>query len=256
MRRLAWITISIIVLLFLYITYSKFIVQDEVVGDSSEIEAKDKKQNKEFWEYYRLATKNRIVGEWEKGTVNYLKALDIKPDHEDALYYLGNMYLNYENSDLMNLKKAEVEFNKALELNKEETGPLLNLGKIYLLQDKDDLAKKYFTAVTGSNNLSVEAYFLAGFIAWKDQQMEDALSLFTNALKYAKPSEGMDNVGDKGVTKEGKSPLRVNQDLLFYAHIEELSNLEESNMSNELSNRYTALEAYINHLKVKFDNYQ
>lgn len=52
------------------------------MGDSSRIEAKNKKQNKELGGYYRQATKDRIVGDWDKGTVNYLKALDIKPDHE------------------------------------------------------------------------------------------------------------------------------------------------------------------------------
>ena len=40
-----------------------------------------------------------------------------------------------------------------------------------------------------------------------------------------------------------------------FTHIEELSNLEGTNMSLELSKRYTALEAYINQLK-DLDNHQ
>ena len=188
-------------------------------------------------------------GDYHQAEKYWLDLLEIDPNSSRAHYQLGNIYLNYENSDLINLEKAEIEFKKALDLNKEETGSLLHLGKIYLLQEKYDLAKEYFTAVIGSNYTSVEAYFLAGFIAWKRHQKEDALSLFFNAIKYAKPRENLGDVDGEGATKEGKSLQRENQNLLFYAHIEELSNLEVTNMSLELSKRYTALEAYINQMK-------
>jgi tetratricopeptide (TPR) repeat protein len=194
---------------------------------------------------------------------NYLQAekywfhlLEMDPNSSRAHYQLGNIYLNYENSNLINLEKAEIEFKKALHLNKEETGSLLYLGRIYLLQEKDDLAKEYFTAVIGSNYTSVEAYFLSGYLAWAGKNQKEALSFFTNAIKYATPQEGMGNADGEGATKDGKSLQRENQNLLFYTHIEELSNLEGTNMSLELPKRYTALEAYINQFKEKLDNHQ
>lgn len=290
MRKLVFVFMSVVVLIFLFITYSKLGLTEKVLDEKIIAVVTDKEKILSFWEFYRQATKSRIAGDWNSAIDSYRKALEINPDHEDALYNLGNMhlelkeflkaekawknllyhnpassrahyqlgniYLNYESSNLIDLDKAESEFKKMLEINKEETGPLLHLAKVYLLKGNHDLALEYFSAVIGSNFKSVESYFLSGFIAWKAGNSGEAQILFEKAVKYSKPDNKNENPPGEGDTKEGNSVQRKNQNILFYAHIQELSNLKGINSSQEYIRQYKALETYVEGVKEKLDNNQ
>lgn len=285
MRKLVLVFISVVVLIFLFITYSKLGLTKKVLDEKIIAGGTDKEKILSFWEFYRQATKSRIAGDWNSAIDSYRKALEINPDHEDALYYLGNMhlelkefikaekawknllyhipassrahyqlgniYLIYESSNLIDLDKAESEFRKMLEINKEETGPLLHLAKVYLLKGNHDLALEYFSAVIGSNFKSVESYFLSGFIAWKAGNSGEAQIMFEKAVKYSKPDNKNESPAREGNSVQGK-----NQNILFYAHIQELSNLNGINSSQEYIRRYKALETYLEGVKEKLDNNQ
>ena len=60
-----------------------------------------------FWTTYRQATKDRFDGLWQEAINGYIAALEINNTHEDALYYLGNMYL-----ELSEYPKAEETWKK------------------------------------------------------------------------------------------------------------------------------------------------
>ena len=48
---------------------------------------------RQFWIHYRRATDLRIGGQTAQSLAEYERALEFDPDHEDALYYRGNVAL-------------------------------------------------------------------------------------------------------------------------------------------------------------------
>ena len=154
-------------------------------NDDSEKMLVEKEKIQRFCEIYRQATEHRIAGRKKEAAVDYQSALMLSDQHEDALYYLGNIYLDLgdiegaekvwkrlvqinpnsarahfqlgdlyliiEHNALFNIRSAEVEFQRALEINKEETAPLLRLGQIALIRSNLSDARSLFEAVTASN---------------------------------------------------------------------------------------------------------
>ena len=148
-----------------------------------------------------------------KAVAEYRKAISLNNSHEDALYYLGNMYfdlgeleaaeqiwrrlaevnpnsarahsqlgtiyLMIENGNMFNLDAAEAEFQRAFAINKEVTAPVLRLGQIALIRGNFSESQRLFNAVIGSNTRSVEAHFLTGYIDWKRGNLQKALN-FSN----------------------------------------------------------------------------
>lgn len=195
---------------------------------------------REFWEVYREATASRVAGDPSRAAVSYQRALVLNPQHEDALYYLGNMYLElgrFEEAaaawerlvrvnpnssraharlgDLyfcpepgapVDLARAELEYRRALEINQEETGPLLRLGEIQLVRGRLGEALRLLDAVIGANAGSVEAHALKGYVAWRQGDTSAAFVLFAQAVDLARPREpaGLPGEGD---TRRGRAPL-------------------------------------------------
>ncbi len=199
----------------------------------------------EFWELYRKATDHRLAERTGAAIEAYERALALNDAHEDALYYLGNMYrdagrnadagdawtrladinpqsarAHAELADLhfcfpddprFDLARAEVEVRRALEINKEETGPLLRLGQIALVKGEYQDAGAYFDQVIASNYTSIEAHFLKGYIAWKGRQADDALTFFGHAVRLGRPETPAGGVLGEGDTKTGSAPLLAGQ---------------------------------------------
>ena len=76
--------IYIIILLLLTISCSKKQSSEEDTNNSMKSDSltlSKKKDIKDFWAYYRQATKSRIAGSWQEAVEGYIKALELNRDH-------------------------------------------------------------------------------------------------------------------------------------------------------------------------------
>ncbi|MFQ5889198.1 MAG: FG-GAP-like repeat-containing protein [Gemmatimonadota bacterium] len=194
-----------------------------------------------FWELYRQATRHRVAGETRAAAANYARALELNETHQDALYYLGNMYFElgefakaeqswlrlvevdpnssrghsqlgvlyscFEEERYADIERAEAEFRRALEINREETGPLLHLGQLAAIRGDLSSAREQLDAVTRSNFRSVTAHYLKGYLAWKEDRLGEAEQLFATAVRYAQPAPPLHGVRGEGDTRSGFRPL-------------------------------------------------
>jgi len=290
MKKAASILLFILLMLLLLFKLWK-VPTAKKERESTEVPSKEsaEKENvRNFWVNYRQATNNRIAREWGMAAAEYEKALTLDSEHEDALYYLGNMYLelgefgkaektwlrlenlnsksprvhfqlgslylNYPDSRFFNIEKAKIFFQKALAMNKEETGALLYLGQIELLKGKLEKAQTYFAAVTGSNFKSVPAHFLNGYIAWKRGDSKEALTSFDKAIQYSRPTKPKMGVLGEGDAKFGKSFGRPKKKSLFNPYLRDLAGVNEKNTRQEMEARYRHVDKFLK--KIKFQKPQ
>ncbi len=173
-----------------------------------------------FWERLRAATRERIEGRPTAAAAAYRAALDLRPDHEDALYYLGATLLelgdvggageSWERLVRVNpasarghvqlgilsacpaagarfdLERAEAELSRAQEINPEQTGPLLWLAKVALLRRRPAEARSRVEAVLATNPESTEGRYLLAFLAWTEGARELAVEEFAAAARSAR----------------------------------------------------------------------
>ncbi|MFQ5709052.1 MAG: tetratricopeptide repeat protein [bacterium] len=240
----------------------------------------------QFWQVYRRATRGRIVGDLPSAAADYRRALDLNGKHEDALYYLGNiylelgkvdsaeqtwkrleeinpnsarvhfqlgnLYLDFEEPDFFDIDAAGAEFHRALEINKEESKPVLSLGLIALIRGDLHQARDYFEAVVASNFKSVPAYAFDGYVAWKEGNSQRALTLFRKAVEYSVQTHPVQGVLGKGETRSGKSLARSHRHTLFQACFGDLAGLEPSAFSHEMAARYRKLGALLDRIRTKY----
>jgi len=192
----------------------------------------------DFWSDFREATQLRLDGNFEAAREAYRRALETNPEHEDALYYLGNVNLelgNWEDArarwqqlveinpsssrafsqlgslalcrpeiSSFDLEAARSAFETAHRLNPEETGPTLRLGQVALLEKRTAEAADFFDAVTGSNFTSREAHYLKAYTDWLrgrgDQGLQELNRMNAETESRPKPS-----VMGEGDTKTGRT---------------------------------------------------
>lgn len=239
----------------------------------------------EFWSHYRKATIFRSSGNWKDAVKEYNLSLNINPKHEDALFYLGNMYLeigDYEDAEaewkklaelnpmsakafyqlgnlylsrdhesFFNLDQAENEIWKAHRINKLITGPQILLGQINLIRQNYGKAEKYFNAVLGSNTKNTEACFLLGYISWKNEEKDKALSYFSRAVKYAEPKEKINKVLSEGDNRKGEILVRSVNRSMFYPFFYKLGNIKNDSISGVLETKYQEVDVFLTELNKK-----
>ncbi|NIM50576.1 MAG: tetratricopeptide repeat protein [Gemmatimonadales bacterium] len=261
--------------------------QESTTTGATAVSAAEREAVRRFWDLYRSGTGHRIAGRTQQAVDDYVAALALNERHEDALYYLGNMYLTLgqfvdaertwkrlvevnpmsarahsrlgdlhlclEEGAPFDLSAAQADFERALQIYKEETGPVLRLGQIALLRGDLAGARAHFDAVVGSNFRSVEAYFLQGFIAWHEGDQGKASTLLARAAQYARPVESESGVAGEGDTKAGASPMVVQQARcrLFQPHVEDLGQLEESDIPAQLDRRYRRVRGLLGQVRRK-----
>lgn len=172
---------------------------------------------REFWATYRDATLRRTAGDPAGAAAAYERALRLRPDHEDSLYYLGNCRLeqrrfaealeayrrlvavNPEGSSRgymqwglvhaslepgapRDLAEAERLFTRALEVD-SDSGALLGLAEIALLRGDRERARGLLERADAENPMSVAAPFLLGYLASRRGAWDDARRLFERAIE-------------------------------------------------------------------------
>lgn len=241
----------------------------------------EKQKIKSFWDTYRIAQKYRVEGKWEDAVLYYEKALEIDNDHEDARFNLGNMYLelkqyekaekcwidivevnpnsarshmqlgrlylSFERTETFDIDKAKNEFLKTFEINKVVTGPLMLLGHVALLKGEENVAKDYFKSVVGSDIKNVEAYFLLGYIEWKNGYLAKAQEIFNKAVTLSAPEKAIQGTLSEGDTKDGISYLRSLNESLFHEYFKDLFEIE--NKEAQMNERYNRMDLKLNNIR-------
>ncbi len=228
---------------FLGITLVKNIPEDPQ-QDSEMTKVEDSKRSMviNFWDRYHEATDLRTSGKHRQASDQYKKALELNPEHQNALYYYGNMNLvlgNYREAekawkklttlnaassrghsqlgilyscpdtknDSYDLDTATAQFRRALELNREETGPLLQLAKINLIKKNTKQAEEQLNDVVASNFRSAEAIFLQGYLSWKAGENHKAATALNESRSILMGTSEKKNVGEGDTRKDESSKI-------------------------------------------------
>jgi len=211
----------------------------------SEASIEERQRIVQFWELHRKATRLRLDARSDEAIAAYEDALRLNDSHEDALYYLANLYLNagrFSEADRtltrltsahpesargflrrgelhlcfadpapLDPKAAAASFQRALALNSEETGPMLRLAQAALLQGRLDTTQSWLEAIVGTHPSSIEANFLMGFLDWMEGDTSSARLRYRNTLDLieAHPNDPVVGEGDRktgGAIKPGEQP--------------------------------------------------
>ncbi len=208
-------TAAILLLVFAGITINKYVAQRSASNTLGGATKPDTRQS--FWAYYNLATEFRLQGKAANAIMAYQEALKLNPDHEDARYYIGNMYRKTENFDkaresweklielnpqseraynqLGNLYFSEKHpayfhpeqskwyFQQAARLNNLALNPNLGLAEIALFQDSTDLAQAILDRVSEMDPKNAEVFFIRGYLDWKSGKEQYALAALEHSLE-------------------------------------------------------------------------
>jgi tetratricopeptide (TPR) repeat protein len=185
-----------------------------------------------FWKLYQDATKARMQGDFATAVGLYRRALALKPDHEDSIYYLGNCFFEtgdyrqaaeqYRRITRLNPRsqrafsqlgvtlstldpaapfdpvEAEASFRKSIAINGEESGPFLRLGLLALKAGDPASALRNFRTAAGFR--SPEGYFQAGSILFSQGRYREAAGMFREVLRMNAREKA---ISGRGVLSEG-----------------------------------------------------
>ena len=170
-----------------------------------------------FWAAYHQATARRTKRDFEGAIASYQLALQLKPDHEDSHYYLGNCLLErrayadavdvYRRLVAINpvgssrgymqwalvraslqpeaprdLAEAERLFSRALAVD-PDSGAVLGLAEVAILRDDREGARTWLEQADADNPTSVAVPYLRGYLALRRDARIEALRLFETAVK-------------------------------------------------------------------------
>ena len=185
-----------------------------------------------FWTAFNEATALRTHGDCDGAAELYRRALQLNPDHEDSLYYLGSCWYelgNYSRAEdefrslialnpqsgraygqlgrvlsedapgaAHDLPAAKQAFDRELQIYTEQAGPLLELGGLELNQRNLPGAEQDFRAAARLG--SAEAEFLLGYALFLQGRSSEAERSFDHVLaKYRADAR----LTAKGVLSEG-----------------------------------------------------
>lgn len=203
------------------------------VKPSNHVAALDERQRiLEFWKRQRAAMDAMMIeGDVPRAIEWFSSALELNPDHQDSRYYLAHCLMaqgdvsgalrQLEELTRINprshrgfqqwgvlraisattsehLAAASRSLQQAHAINPEETGALLLLGEVALMQGNQAHAAPIFAAVCAANARAVGGWFLQGYLAWSQEDGNQA----RHFLELARDARGPE-WQPKGTTAEG-----------------------------------------------------
>ena len=219
-RREFIFSVVVLLIAFIGITIFKHWKHTEQNTSSTSIAKSDSTQT--FWAYYNRATQYRMDDESDSSIIAYHEALKLNPDHKDALYYVGNMYMKVGQFDkaqesllrltqlnpqserafnqLGNLffclahpnyfhpDKSKLYFERAYGLNKEALNPNLHLGEIALFQSRTNDATVIFHKLSMMDQKNMEINFIMGYLNWESGKSQEAIKDLEHAFALLNPA--------------------------------------------------------------------
>ena len=238
-----------------------------------------------FWDYYNKATNFRHAGLIDSAIIEYVEALKVKPDHHDALYYLGSMYVKrgkYEKAiqvwkrlisvnsesertfkqlgDLyfcrnagkyFNPEKARMYFLRATNLNREAMEPLIKLGEVAIYQDRPDEASGIFNQLSQTNPKNAEAHFVLGYLYWKKHQNKEAGNELSLTIEYADQLHVMtDENGGTAISGNNKDAVGGNSCSMFVPWIKsQIGTINEDDIQRDARHTFSLFNMYLIRLR-------
>ena len=238
MKRTVLISTATLALLFAAVTLHRTFSRQVGETDTSTMEkAGEKERLRRFWSLHREAGQRRIDGAYEEAIHLYEAALHLDARHEDALYYVSNMYLEvgrlhdaertldqltrfhptssrgfsrlgdlylcFHDPARFDTERARTAYLQAQGINKEETGPLLRLAEVALIDGDLKEVRRLLDDILGTHSRSIEGHFLAGYVAWKQGDLPAASTLYEQALQLAHGDTPKEQVIGEGDRKAG-----------------------------------------------------
>jgi tetratricopeptide (TPR) repeat protein len=210
--------------------------------------------------------------DYAKAAGLFREALVINPEHEDSHYYLANCLvalgnipsavaeldelarINPQNhrafqrkgellaasaSSRSELERARQTLSTAIHLNSEETGTLVLRGEVSLAMKDFAAADEDFAHACQMNPRAVDAWFLRGFIAWKQGNNRQA----SEELALARQTRGPD-------WKPAGSVLEGDVQRRMYAESGFLNIFERQwDGAPDPGHAYTALDSYLRRMR-------
>ena len=227
MKSKEFIIVAIILfLVFAGITFTKNWSKTESNSSSSKEANSDSIQA--FWTNYNQATQYRLHNVLDSSIIAYEAALTLSPNHKDALYYIGNMYMKVgqfekaqksweklielnpqgerafnqlgtlyfciTNPDYFHPEKAKSYFERAYDLNKEALNPNFHLGEIALFQNRIDDATTIFNKLSLMEQKNMEINFIMGYLNWKSGRGQEAMKDLEHAFEQKKAGISVKNI--------------------------------------------------------------
>ncbi|MEB3340484.1 tetratricopeptide repeat protein [Okeania sp.] len=138
-----------------------------------------KPENDQAWYNKGIALKN--LGRHEQAISAYDKALEIKPDDDQAWFHKGVAFLQ-----LKFYQQAIVAYKKSLDIKPDNEGSISNLGLIKYEIGKIDEAIEHWQAALKINNQFVEPKLAIGVALYNKGEISEGLTIAKAALKLDK----------------------------------------------------------------------
>jgi tetratricopeptide (TPR) repeat protein len=197
--------------------------------------AADVQDVRRFWAAYDEASDHRMAGRLAQAVPAYRRALAVRPDHEDGLYYLGNCLLElgeygpaleaYERLVAVSpggssrgymqialvrasldphpwrdLAEAERLFARALAVD-PDSGALVGLGEVALLRGDTARAERLLRRAGDDNAMSIAVPFLLGYLSAQRGDAEQAFRHFRTAVSRGELKKGAVKWTEEGDVK-------------------------------------------------------
>lgn len=274
--------VIILVLAFVAISIVKY--GGHSIDSSSSTDSKKPDSVQNFWAYYNNATDFRLRGKIDSSIINYQEALNINQRHEDALYYIGSMFMNSDNykqaqssweklleinpqserayiqlgnlyfcinkSDYFHPEKSKLYFESAVKLNKETLSPNLKLGEIALFQNKLDEALVIFNKISLMDHKNAEIYFVIGYLNWKSGNELKAIKNLAQTFEIGIALAALTEQGEK--TNATKSePVNKKQDCDLFSNwlTENLIVPKKYDIKIEMPKVYKNFDQYLQNMR-------
>lgn len=171
----------------------------------------------QFWTAYGAARAARAEGRLDDAIRLYSRALSIRPNHEDSLYYLGHCYLeqrryadalasyhrlldaspsgssraymqialvhaSFDPAAPRDLAAAREYFDRAMAVD-PDSGALLGQGEVAVLDGRWAAARDTLLRADLDNPMSIAAPYLLGYLAFREGRGEEAWARFQTAVR-------------------------------------------------------------------------
>lgn len=216
MKRFGIILLLLVALVFIILTIGKQSPGNQPAATNTTANSAKQDSMNLFWNYYRQATAYRHENHIKEALINYRKAIKLNPQHENTLYYMGNVAMmdgDYALADscwrvLIKVNPSSARgfnqlgglyfcpkagpfwkppqskyyYSKAAELNMESPGTQVRLGEIALVSGDEPHAYDIFNQVIVSSPNNIPAQFLSAYLDWKHKRNAAARAHFILAI--------------------------------------------------------------------------
>jgi len=158
----------------------------------AEFEQLSKRKNYNAADYYNLGVLYEQVGGKEEAIRFYAKAVQIQPDHTQALYHLAELY-----RDSGNYKTAMDAYSRLVHLHPKFAAGYLGMGIIFNALGERQQARRFYLKVIDLDGENSDAYFNLGYLSESQGELSEAVTYYEKAVELApKNAEAYYNLGN------------------------------------------------------------